>query len=115
MTQDWQAYTQELGSGMREIGKAIPDVWKGFAACADAGKADGVLDAKTKELIAVAISVAVRCDGCIAFHTQGAAKLGASRAELMEAIGVALVMGGGPASVYGSKAVDAFDFWQKQG
>jgi len=67
------------------------------------------LHAKTKELIALAISVAVRCDPCIAFHAQAAVKQGATRGEVMEAMGMAIYMGAGPSVMYASKAVEAYD------
>lgn len=99
----------DLTRTMREMHKGIPGTMQGFVQFADQAKRAGVLDAKTKELIAVAISIAQRCDGCIGFHTRGAIKAGASREEMLETIGVALLMGGGPSSVYGAHALDAFD------
>ena len=100
---------QHLTKTLRTMHRDIPGPMKGFASLADSAKADGALDAKTKELIASAISIALRCDGCIGFHTRGAIRAGASREEFLEMIGVALMMGGGPSSVYGAYAVDAFD------
>ena len=94
-----------LGRALRQ---AIPEVYKGYAALSTAAMAPGVLDSKTKELIALGISVALRCDGCIASHAKGAAKAGASREEAAEAIGVALTLNGGPGTVYGPRAFDAF-------
>jgi AhpD family alkylhydroperoxidase len=70
---------------------------------------DGALDKKTKELIALALSVAARCDPCIAFHTQTLAKLGATRQEVDETLGVAVYMGGGPSLMYAAHALDAFE------
>ena len=84
------------------------DVYKGYAALSSAAMAPGVLDAKTKELIALGIAVAIRCDGCIAAHARGAAKAGASREEAAEALGVAILLSGGPGTVYGPRAFDAF-------
>lgn len=98
-----------LSATMRGMHKDIPGPMRGFANLADSAKADGALDAKTKELIACAISIALRCDGCIGFHTRGAVKAGAGRPEFMDMIGVAVMMGGGPSTVYGAYAVDAFD------
>jgi AhpD family alkylhydroperoxidase len=69
----------------------------------------GALDAKTKELMALAISIAVRCEGCIAYHTNDAVQAGATRRELLETIGVAIMMGGGPASIYAAHAMDAIE------
>lgn len=94
---------------LRTMHRDMPGPMKAFAGLADTAKADGALDAKTKELIACAISIALRCDGCIGFHTRGAIRAGATRDEFLEMIGMALMMGGGPSSVYGAYAVDAFD------
>jgi len=95
-----------LARGLRH---EIPTVLKGFADLHQAAMADGALDRRTKELIALAISVSHRCDGCIASHARAAAKAGASRAEVAEALGVAILMNGGPATVYGPRALDAYD------
>lgn len=92
----------------RELRKAIPDVYKGYATLATAALAPGALDVKTKELIALAISVTLRCDGCIAAHARGLARAGASEQEVAEAIGVAIMLNGGPGTAYGPGAFDAF-------
>lgn len=92
----------------RELRHAIPDVYKGFAEFHHAAFAPGALDVKTKELIALAIGVVERCDGCIASHAEGAARAGATRQEAAEAIGVSMLMNGGPATIYGPRAYDAF-------
>lgn len=92
----------------RELRHAIPEVYKTFGEFHRASFAPGVLDVKTKELIALAIAVIERCDGCIASHSEGAAKAGATRQEAAEAIGVSFLMGGGPASIYGPRAFAAF-------
>jgi AhpD family alkylhydroperoxidase len=98
----------ELGPLHRELRRAIPAVYKTFTEFHHASFASGSLDVKTKELIALAISVIERCDGCIASHSEGAARAGASRQEAAEAIGVALLMGGGPSTIYGPRAYAAF-------
>lgn len=87
---------------------AAPEVMKAFAELHSAALKPGVLDTKTKELIALAISVSKQCDGCIASHAKGAAKAGATDAEVAEALGVAVLMNGGPATVYGPRALSAF-------
>lgn len=92
----------------RDLRHQIPDVMKAFAGLHNAVLSDGSLSAKTKELMALAISVSHRCDGCIASHARGAAKQGATEAEVAEAIGVAVLMTGGPATVYGPRALSAF-------
>ena len=76
---------------------------------AQAAIAPGVLDSKTKELIALAIGITARCDGCLAFHAKAARKYGATREEIVETIGVAVYMGGGPSMIYGAEALDVFD------
>lgn len=92
----------------RALRRAIPDVYQGFGDLHRASFAPGVLDVKTKELIALAIGVVEGCDGCIASHAQGAARAGATRQEAAEAIGVTFLMKGGPATIYGPRAYSAF-------
>jgi AhpD family alkylhydroperoxidase len=100
----------------RNLRQAIPDVYKGYAALSSAAMTPGAVSRKVKELIALGISVTLRCDGCIASHARGAAKAGATREEAAEAIGVALLLNGGPGTVYGPRAFDAFcEFADKGG
>ena len=100
----------------RELRRAIPDVYKGFGELHKAAFTPGELDVKTKELIALAIGVVEGCDGCIASHAQAAARAGATRQETAEAIGVTFLMKGGPATIYGPRAYDAFcEFADAQG
>ena len=87
---------------------ASPDVWAGFGALHQAAVADGVLPAKVKELMALAIAVVKQCDGCIAYHAKAAVARGATAEDCAEALGVALLMDGGTASVYGPRAFAAF-------
>jgi AhpD family alkylhydroperoxidase len=91
-----KAVLDELRPLHRELRHAIPDVYKGFGELHKAAFASGALDAKTKELIALAIAVIERCDGCIASHAEGAFRAGATREEAAEAIGVTFLMNGGP-------------------
>jgi AhpD family alkylhydroperoxidase len=98
----------ELRPLHRELRRAIPDVYRSFTEFHHASFAAGALDVKTKELIALAISVIERCDGCIASHAEGAARAGATRQEAAEAIGVSFLMGGGPSTIYGPRAYAAF-------
>lgn len=98
----------ELAPLARDLRKAIPDAYAGFAALHKGTMSEGALPAKFKELIALAIAVAERCDGCIASHAKGAVRAGATRQEAAEAIGVAFLMAGGPATVYGPRAYSAF-------
>lgn len=103
-----KAVLRELTPLHRDLRRAIPDVYRGFAELSKAAFADGDLDRKTKELIALAIGVVEGCDGCIASHGQAAARAGATRQEAAEAIGVTFLMHGGPATIYGARAYDAF-------
>ncbi len=92
----------------RDLRRDIPDVMKAFAGLHATVMAPGALDTKTQDLRALSIAVIQRCDGCIAAHARGSAKNGASEAEVAEAIGVAILMNGGPATVYGPRALSAF-------
>ncbi|MEM9880965.1 MAG: carboxymuconolactone decarboxylase family protein [Pseudomonadota bacterium] len=109
MSKDWKAILQSVGKGNMALSKAAPNTVKAFGALTQAATADGALDKKTKELMAVAISICIRCDGCIAYHTYSAIKAGASREEMVETISMAIEMGGGPSSVYGADALGAYD------
>jgi len=82
---------------------------QGFSQLALAATAPGALDKKTKELMALAIGVATRCDGCIGFHSEALVKLGATRAEIEETLGLAVYMGGGPSLMYAADAIAAFE------
>lgn len=87
----------------------LPDVMKGFGDLAKAATRDGALNRKTKELIALALGVAAHCDACIGFHVQALVRLGTTKAELEEALGMAIYMGGGPSAMYAANALVAFD------
>ena len=86
---------------------------KGFSAMAGAALADGALDKKTKEFLALAIGVAVRCDGCIGFHAKALVNLEATQEEVEEVLGLAVYMGGGPSLMYAAEALDAFKEFSK--
>jgi len=109
MYKDWQTMATDLTGDIRTLRAGAPDVMKGFSALAQAALKADALDTKTKELIALAISVATRCDGCIAFHAEAAMKQGASRAEVLETMGMAIYMGAGPSVMYAAQALEAFD------
>jgi AhpD family alkylhydroperoxidase len=109
MTKDWVALTSELSDALKGLRQGAPGVMQGFAAIARAALEKHALDTKTKELIALAVAVAVRCDPCIASHSEAAVKQGATREEVMEAIGVAILMGAGPSVMYGARAAQAFE------
>ncbi|HET6518701.1 MAG TPA: carboxymuconolactone decarboxylase family protein [Geminicoccaceae bacterium] len=109
MHKDWKELTGTLSGAMGEVRKGVPDVARAFGALSAAATADGALDKKTKELMALAISVAVRCEGCIGFHTKAAKQAGATREEVLETVGMSIYMGGGPSFVYGAQALEAYD------
>lgn len=109
MIMDWQDYMKQLSPQLRELRLGTPDVMKGFSTMAQSALKTNALDTKTKELIALAIGVATRCDDCIAFHTKAALEQGASREEVMETLGLAIYMGAGPSVMYAAHAVEAYD------
>ena len=108
---DIHAHYQKL---MGQLQREIPSVMEGFGALHQAGVAAGELDARTKELIALGIAISVRCEGCISFHVHDALKAGATRAQVVEAIGVAILMGGGPSLMYGLEAYEALGQFEAQ-
>lgn len=98
----------ELRQPTRDLRKAIPETWAGFSELHRSAMAEGALPTKVKELMALLIGVNEHCDGCVAYHARAAAAAGATEAEVAEALGVALLMGGGPASVWAPRALAAF-------
>ncbi len=104
----WHDIISDLSGPTRSLRQAIPDAWSGFAQMHKGAMAEGVLPTRIKEIIALVIAVAEECDGCIAYHAKGAARHGAAEEEVAEALGVALLMMGGPATVYGPRAWAAF-------
>jgi AhpD family alkylhydroperoxidase len=98
----------ELAGISRALQEKIPEVYQAYSALKRAATSDGVLDSRTKELIALAIAVTTGCDGCIATHARGAARHGASAEQVAEALGVAIMMDGGPGTVYGPRALASF-------
>ena len=105
---------RELHAGMAELGEVEPTAMKAFGALMEATVGtEGALSVKVKELIALAIAITVRCDGCIAHHVNAVIEAGATYEELIETIGVAQFMGGGPATVYGVEAMQAWEQFHK--
>ncbi len=102
---DYKAHTQKLNTLMGKMGKEIPETMGAFMNL-------HALSAKVKELIALAIGISVRCNGCISIHVNDALKSGASHEEIMETIGVAVMMGGGPSVVYGTEAMEALNQYE---
>ncbi len=109
MSTDYVAYHQHLEERLAQLGRELPGPMTGFARLHKKATEDGALSRKTKELMALAVSIAVRCEGCIAYHTHDAITAGATRQELLETIGVAIMMGGGPAAMYAGHALDAIE------
>jgi len=105
---NWPEWTKSLSVELRNLRGGAPDVMKGFSALAQAALHQGALAAKTKELIALGIGVAVRCDDCIAFHVKAAVDHGATREEILETLGMAIYMGAGPSAMYASHALAAY-------
>jgi AhpD family alkylhydroperoxidase len=114
MEKDYTEITKRISGDLRKLRQDIPDTMKAFSALAQAATREGALDKKTKELIALAIGVATRCDGCIGFHTEALVRLGATRLEVEEVLGMAVYMGGGPSLMYAADAISAYEQFQAQ-
>ena len=108
MMLDWNEYRQQLLAGTAEIGRMSPEIIRGYRQLSEAGAKTGKLDPKTRELIAFAVAVTRQCDGCITMHADAAVKHGATREEVLEALGVAIAVNAGAALVYSARAMDAF-------
>jgi AhpD family alkylhydroperoxidase len=109
MTKSYPDITRRISTGMKSLRGDIADTLQGVSALAQAAGRDGALSRKTKELIALAIGVSTRCDGCIGFHAEALVKLGATRQEVAETLGMAVYMGGGPSLMYAADALLAFE------
>lgn len=109
MAKDYAALTRDISAYIGELRRAQPEAMQGFSALAKGASAAGAVDKKTKEMIALAIGVTQRCDGCIGFHAKALADLGATRDEVAEVMAMSVYMGGGPALMYAADALRAFD------
>lgn len=109
MSKNYREITAEVSAQLAHLRADTPDVLRGFGALAQAATRDGALDKKTKELIAMALSVAARCDPCLGFHAESLVKLGCTRAELEEMLGMCVYMGGGPSLMYAAHALQAYE------
>jgi len=109
---NYPQYRGEIQQLATKLGREISGTMSGFASLHKGAMAEGTLSTKAKELIALGIAIAVRCGGCIAYHVHDAIRAGASREEVVETIGVAILMGGGPAMMYGCEALAAFEQYQ---
>ena len=109
MVEDWLALIGNMNGAVSELRQTTPEVMKTFSDMARAAHGGAALDQKTKELVALGISVAVRCAPCVAYHAQGALKHGASREAIAETLAMAIYMGAGPSVMYAAEALEAVD------
>ncbi|QYE33565.1 carboxymuconolactone decarboxylase family protein (plasmid) [Polymorphobacter sp. PAMC 29334] len=105
---DWNLYRSQISDGVSGLARLTPDTIKGYAAINGAGRKSGHFDEKTRELIALAVAVSLRCDGCITVHVEAARKEGATEGEIAEALSVAIGVNAGAAIVYSTRTLDAF-------
>jgi len=115
LMKDYPAYHKHLKELMGKLADEHPQVMEGFRSLHSAANAEGELDGATKELIALGIAIAVHCDGCISFHVHDALKAGATKDAIVETIGVAILMGGGPSVMYGVEALEAVSQFESDG
>ncbi|MGB4100446.1 MAG: carboxymuconolactone decarboxylase family protein [Alphaproteobacteria bacterium] len=109
MAKDYKTVIADISAYTAELRKLIPETMQAFHSMSKIADQNGVLTEKTKELIALALGVAARCDGCLGFHAKALAHLGATREEVAETMGMAIYMGGGPSLMYAADALRAFD------
>ncbi len=109
MPKEYKNIISDISAYSAELRKLIPDTMNGFSAMAKSATQTQVLDEKTKELIALALGVASRCDGCLGYHAKSLVRLKATRQEVAEVLGMAIYMGGGPSLMYAADALRAFD------
>ncbi|PCI89070.1 MAG: alkylhydroperoxidase [Hyphomicrobiales bacterium] len=114
MSKNYVEITDRISRNVNTIAELQPDVMKNFSAMAAAATADGVLDLKTKELIALAIGITQHCDGCIGYHIKTLVGLGATKEEVAETLSTCIYMGGGPALMYAADAMQAYDQFSPQ-
>lgn len=106
---DWNEFMDDTVANITTMSKEMPDTVKGFNMMGGAAKKDGALPEKTKEIMALGIAIATRCDSCIGFHVKSLIRLGITREELIEALAMATYMGGGPSYAYSAKALKAYE------
>lgn len=109
MSQSYPDLIDDLNAAIVRLRCGAPEPMRGFSILAREALKPGALDVKTKELVAMGIAIATRCDGCIGFHAKAAIKAGASREELLETLAMAIYMGAGPSMIYAAEALRAFD------
>lgn len=106
---NWAEKNAAMTRALRSLNAAIPETAQAFAGLGKSVKADGALDLKTKEFVALGIAVAIRCEPCIGFHVAALVKAGASRDEIAETLKMCVQMGGGPSLMYAAKALECYD------
>jgi AhpD family alkylhydroperoxidase len=109
MMLNWNEYRGQLNTGVRELGQLSPGTVRGYVELSSAGQKKDLLGAKVRELIALAVAVTARCDGCITVHSEAAIRHGASKEEIAEALGVAIAVNAGAGLVYSTRVIDAVD------
>ena len=109
MMLDWNEYKGQINATIKEMSTVNPDVVKAYIVLSQANAKSKHLDAKTRELIALAVAVSLRCDGCINAHSEAAIKAGATKEEIMESLGVAITVNAGATLIYSARTIDAFN------
>jgi AhpD family alkylhydroperoxidase len=109
MMMDWNQYHKELGGRIGELMKLSPDTVRGYQTLSAANSRTSLLGEKTRQLISLAVAITTHCDGCIVVHTEAALKAGATKEEIVEALGVAVGMNAGAALVYSTRVLDAVE------
>ncbi len=106
---DWKIFLSEKTKSLEMLSKEIPETFRGFGIMGKEAKKNGELSEKTKEFIALGIAIATRCESCIGFHVGHLVRLGATREEIIEVLGMCSFMGGGPSISFSAKALEAYD------
>jgi AhpD family alkylhydroperoxidase len=114
MDKNYTEICKQISGNLKKLRKDIPDTTHAFSVLAQAAARDGALSKKTKELIALALGVAAHCEGCIGFHAEALVRLGATRQEVEEALGMAVYMGGGPSLMYAADAIAAYEEFEQR-
>lgn len=109
MMMNWNEYRDQVNAAIKQMSTANPDVVRAYIGLNSANAKSTRIDAKTRELIALAVAVTLRCDGCINAHTDAAIKAGAAKEEIVDALGVAVMVNAGAAMVDSARTIDAFD------
>ena len=107
--EDYKKMVEEIMENLGKFSKDTPEQMEAFHKFMEASEKPGMLDKKTKELIALGISIKAQCEYCIAFHVKGALDAGAKKEEILETVWVSTLMGGGPSLMYGQIALKAID------